>query len=444
MRNEDGSVKAKIIPASRWPLAGILALLLVSGSACGRNSGRAPASHDHPGDEQADHVPAGSAPGEKDPGIAAAPRPFSGRDEHDHLHVSEADSGRLSWRKPELGEPLHILELMGVISADQDRSEVVTARIGGRIAAVKADVGQHLARGATLFILDSPELLSLKETFIRCAQEQRLHQAAYERARILLPQQGIEAGTAEERRAQAAISRARYLAAREALIRLGLSLRLLDEAAAADAPEETVSAFITPRLAVASPLAGLVLERDLVAGEWVSAEKPLFRITDNRRLWGVFNATAAQYEHLRQDADLELSIQGLPGPMPRSRILRIYPLVEESSRTVKVRLGFANPGGRVRPGMFASARLRVPAGVRRWLVAGEALTTINGVAGVFLHEGDGFRFLPLEQAERDGAGRLILPDALAGKEIVTQGVFALKSALLLRTAGGDEHAGHGH
>jgi|GEM_PF-6374937 Membrane-fusion protein len=444
MKNEDGSPKARIIAVSRWPLAGLLALLLASGSACGGNGGRVPAGHDHSGDEQADHGPSGRAAGEKDQAIAAEPRPFPGRDEHDHLHVSKVENDRVSWRKPEKGEPLHVLELTGVIRPDLDRSEVVTARIGGRIAAVQADVGQRLARGAILFILDSPELLSLKETFIRSAQEQRLHQAAYERARILLPQQGIEAGTAEERRAQAAISRARYLAAREALIRLGLSPRLLDEAAAPDAPEETVSAFMTARLPVASPLAGLVLERDLVAGEWVSAEKPLFRITDNRRLWGVFNATAAQYELLRQDAEIELSIRGLTGPMPRSRILRIYPLVEESSRTVKVRLGFDNPGGHVRPGMFASARLRVPAGVRRWLVAGEALTTINGVAGVFLREGDGFRFLPLEQAERDGAGRLILPDALAGKEIVTRGVFALKSAMLLRSADGDEHAGHGH
>ncbi len=409
-RNQNGSLRTGNFRFAAWATA--LWLALAGWTACRRDVGHDPAVQD--------------------------------RDEHDHLHLAAAESGGVSWRKPERGEPVRILELTGAIVPDLDRSEVVTARISGRIAAVKADVGQSLARGAILFILDSPELLSLKEAFIGSAHEQRLRQAADERARILLPQQGIEAGTAEERHAQAAISRARFLAARETLLRLGLSRKLLDEAAASDAPAATVSSFMTARLTVTSPLAGQVLERDLVAGEWVSAEKALFKITDNSRLWGVFNATAAQYEHLRQDADLELSIRGLPGPMPGSRILRIYPLVEEASRTVKIRLGFDNPDGRVRPGMFATARLRVPSGVQRWLVAGEALATVNGLSGIFLHEGDGFRFLPMERNELDGDGRLILPDRLAGKEIVTRGVFALKSALLLKSGGGDAHAGHNH
>lgn len=413
--NETGSPGIKARQAAKWILAAWLALGLAGWTACRENGAHEPAAH-----------------GQEEPS----------RDEHDHLHVPAG--ARISWQKPEPGVPLRVLELSGVIVPDPDRSEVVTARIAGRVAEVRADVGQQLARGDVLCILDSPELLALKETFVRCALEHRLHQAADERARLLLAQEGIEAKTAEERRVQAGVSRAQYLAAREALLRLGLERRRLDLAAAADSPAEDVAVFMTSRLAVLAPRSGQVLERDLAAGEWVGADRPLFRIADNRRLWGLFDAPALDAQSLRDDAALELGIEGWSGPAPASRILRIHPLVDRDSRTVKVRLGIDNPQGRIRPGAFATLRLAAPAGEKAWLVPGEALTAINGVSGVFLREGDGFHFLPLERSERDGAGRLIVPEALAGEEIATRGAFALKAALLLQSAGGDAHAGHGH
>lgn len=408
--NEIGSPGTRRSALAEWALAACLVLGLAGWTACRRDGG---------------HVPEGS-----------------GQDEHGHLSAGEGAG--VSWQKPEFAELVRVLELTGEIVSDPDRSEVVTARIAGRIAEVKADLGQQLSRGDVLFVLDSPELLALKESFIRSALEHGLNRSADERARLLLDQQGIEAKAAEERRTQAGISRAQALAARESLLRLGLDRRQLDQAAAPDAPAEVVAAFMTSRLAVRAPRHGQVLERDLAAGEWVSADKPLFKISDSRHLWGLFDVPALGAQSLRGDAALELSIEGWSGPAPASRILRIHPKIDESTRTVKVRLGIDDPAGRIRPGAFATLRLKAPAGAKSWLVPGEALTAINGVFGVFLREGDGSRFLPLERSERDGAGRLVLPEELANREIATRGVFALKAALLLQSAGGDAHAGHGH
>ncbi len=364
-------------------------------------------------------------------------------DTHDHLHASGAGEG-IRWRRPEYGRPVRILEMTGVIDVDQKSSEWVTARIAGRVAAVKADIGDRVKTGDPLLIIDSSELLTLRETFLKSAQELRLNREAFSRARELALRQGIEAKTLLEREVQFRISETGHLTARAALLRLNHDPTQLDRVVADGSSRELVESFLDPLLVVRSPLSGVVSERDVEAGEWVTAERALQRITDPGSVWGIFKATTLQVSQLKESGEVDIRIQGEMKSRYKGQIDRISPQVDSRTRMLSVRVRIENTDGGLRPGLFAGARLRMMDSRECLLAPEQARVMVNGVGGVFVHEEDGFRFQPLPGVETDGEGRLILADDWKETDIVVEGAFALKAQMLLASGAADAHSGHAH
>ncbi len=372
------------------------------------------------------------------------PKESTAAETHDHLHAPTGGGQDIRWQRPQWREAVSQLEMTGVIELDQRRTEWVTARISGRVASIRADIADRVQSGDELMVIDSPELLQLKEAFLRSAQELRLSRASLHRARDLAEQKGIEPKTLLERDTRFRIDEAQHLSARAALLRLNISSSSLKHVTADECSAELMESFLSPLLTVRAPLSGLVMERSVEVGEWVGSDRMLQRIADTQQLWGVFNATLPQAARLSKSAEVQVRIQGEERAHYTGRLDRIHPRLDAQSRMLPLRVLIDNPAGTLLPGMFASAQLRIVALEKKWLIPGQAHTLINGVGGVFVRDGDGFRFQPMPDVGRDGEGFLIVPQEWKHKEVVIEGVFALKAQMLLQSGSADPHAGHAH
>jgi Cu(I)/Ag(I) efflux system membrane fusion protein len=128
-------------------------------------------------------------------------------------------------------------------------------------------------------------------------------------------------------------------------------------------------------------------------------------------------------------------LEYLPGRVFRGRVSYILPQVDPTTRTLKVRLAFDNPGFALKPDMYGDVELQT--GGARKLVAPETAVLNSGDRQVvFLDRGNG-RFEPRAVTIGAQSGGLIeiLSGLQEGDRIVTSGNFLIDSESQLKTAG---------
>ncbi|MCY1530375.1 efflux transporter, RND family, MFP subunit [compost metagenome] len=114
-------------------------------------------------------------------------------------------------------------------------------------------------------------------------------------------------------------------------------------------------------------------------------------------------------------------------------MIALLPSADVQTRTLTVRSEFANPQGRLRPGMFAAVRLNGASQQPVLLVPSEAVIRTGKRALVMLAEGDG-RYRPHEiTLGREADGRLeVLSGLEEGQAVVTSGQFLIDSEASLQ------------
>jgi len=140
------------------------------------------------------------------------------------------------------------------------------------------------------------------------------------------------------------------------------------------------------------------------------------------------------YVKLGQEAMVTLPY--LPDRAFRGRVTYVYPSVDDTTRTVKVRMEFHNPGYQLKPGMFATVELRSELAKDAILVPEEAVLRSGGTDTVFVaRPNGGFAARTVILGPRAEGGFYQVKNGLrAGEKIVVSGQFMLDSESQLREA----------
>ena len=191
----------------------------------------------------------------------------------------------------------------GEIVYDQTRMAHFSSRVTGTIWRVQKQVGDRVAKGDVLALVDAAEVGRAKSEFLQAVSQRRLKRASVERLRPLagnaIPgRRFLEAQTAAE---EADI---RLHQAQQALVNLGLPIEAGEFADLSSSeiakrlqlfglPEELASNPTAPitsnLLPLRSSLDGVVIARNVVEGEVVDNKSTLFDVTDTTRLWLTLN-----------------------------------------------------------------------------------------------------------------------------------------------------------
>jgi membrane fusion protein (multidrug efflux system) len=248
-------------------------------------------------------------------------------------------------------EPV-IVEATGSFQADE--SSGVAPESSGRVLATPVDVGQHVAKGAVLIRIQAVDVnlrldearasVQRAEANLKLAESQNaLAQTTAKRNEALLKGGLIPQTTADEARTQAETSANSVAVARASLAQVRAQLALAEKAV-----DDGV---------VLAPFAGYISQRRVAMGEFVqpsTAVVTLLRIDPLRLQLTIPSVQASQ---VAVGQSVIARVDAFPGKIFEGRISAVNPLIAAESRSFVVEAKVPNPGGQLKPGMFAVASI---------------------------------------------------------------------------------------
>jgi Cu(I)/Ag(I) efflux system membrane fusion protein len=187
------------------------------------------------------------------------------------------------------------------------------------------------------------------------------------------------------------------------------------------------------RVTVAAPQGGIVWEIGARDGMAVMPGTNLVRIAGLYSVWLIAEVPEAQAGEVAVGMPVEVRTTAYPDRAFNGRVETLLPEVNVATRTVRARVVLANPGGALKPGMFASATFRGPTAKPALLVPSEAVIRTGKRNVVIVSEGDG-RFAPVEvEVGRESGDETEIAKGLsAGQRVVTSGQFMIDSEASLK------------
>jgi cobalt-zinc-cadmium efflux system membrane fusion protein len=319
------------------------------------------------------------------------------------------------------------LEVAAELVPDPDRRADVGSRTAGRVVELRVSVGDRVERGAALAVLVSPEVGKARAELTAAAARAEVTRAAYAREKALLEARATSQKEVQEAEAAKRIAQADVAAARTLLSTFG-------------AAEEDEASQVDPaRLILRSPIRGTVVERRAHLGQSVEPTGTLIEVVDLDRLWLEAQVYERELRFVAPGQEVKLEARAYPGEVFEGKVDRIGEVLDEKTRAAKVRVSLPNPGHRLKPGMFATARIigtRAKQARRMLAVPWAAVQEIDGHPSVFVREGErAFEPRRVHTGERAGDLVEILNGVKAGDEVVAEGSFLLKGELLKSTLG---------
>jgi Cu(I)/Ag(I) efflux system membrane fusion protein len=159
--------------------------------------------------------------------------------------------------------------------------------------------------------------------------------------------------------------------------------------------ELTRTGTVRKRLVLYSPFDGVVVNKAAFDGTKVMPGMELFRIADLSRVWVHGDVYEYELPWIKTGVPATVTLDYMPGKTYRGKVTFIYPYLEGKTRTATIRVELANPGGVLKPDMYAHIELSPKVGKKTVLIPSEAVIRSGIRNVVFVSKGEG-RFEPRE------------------------------------------------
>ena len=188
------------------------------------------------------------------------------------------------------------------------------------------------------------------------------------------------------------------------------------------------------RYIIKAPLAGIISAQTVVLGQGVSTGDHLFEIVDTRQVWVFANLPIEQAQRFKE-GDLGTILAKGREPI-EAPLAYIAPIADKATLTVQLRFDVDNTQGLLKPNEYVEVRLKEVASPIL-AISMSAPTLVEGVRGVFVKEINDYRFIPVTLGQESDGWIEVTEGLTAGDEIVIEGVFDLKNALMKDSIAGD-------
>jgi Cu(I)/Ag(I) efflux system membrane fusion protein len=224
------------------------------------------------------------------------------------------------------------IRMVGKVDYDETRVKNITAWVPGRIDRLYVDfTGITVNKGDHMVDLYSPELISAQAELLQA----------------LKAVGGIKDNTSDimKRTTLATLE-----AARDKLQLLGLNKAQIYIIESAGQPVTHITVY--------SPMGGIVIHKHATEGMYVNTGTPIYTLADLSHLWVQLDAYESDLPWVRYGQEVEFLTEAYPGQVFKGKISFRDPILDDKTRTVKVRLNVDNSDGKLKPGMFVRSVLR--------------------------------------------------------------------------------------
>jgi len=311
------------------------------------------------------------------------------------------------------------LSVTGSVFPDISREVPVISLANGRVIDIKARLDDNVRKGELLFSVQSPDIATAFDTFLKAQNDEDLSDKAWIRAQDLYKHGAISKEMLEQADDAEKDAKADLISADEQLKIYGVDK---------NHPSPVVNVY--------APVSGVIIGQNVTnaaaAGVTLSGTATAFTIADLSSVWilcDVYENDLAKV-HLGQEAEIRLD--AYPNQPLSGRISDIGPVLDPSLRTAKVRIDVRNPG-MLRLGMFVTATFLSRNKVAHAVLPASAILHLHDRDWVFVPAGQNrFRRVEVTGGEMLPNGReVVLPVATPGASAIQPGQQVVKDVLAL-------------
>ncbi len=225
---------------------------------------------------------------------------------------------------------------VGKIDYDETRVAHVTAWVDGRVDKLYVNfTGTVVKQGEHLVYMYSPDLLSTQEEY-------------------LLAYRGVEQLKKSPVPEIITSSKTLLENTRQRLRLWGITEEQIDELKRTQTPQVHMTIY--------APMGGTVINKKAFEGMYFKTGDRLFTIADLSRVWLYLDIYEYDIPWIRYGQDIEVVTESYPGEVFHGTVVFVDPFLNETTRTIKVRVNMDNLDGKLKPGMYANASFKIKLG----------------------------------------------------------------------------------
>lgn len=291
------------------------------------------------------------------------------------------------------------IKLSGTIVENEETNAVQVSYFSGRIEKLNVSAtGTQVRKGQLLASIYSPDLMAAQQELITAFSLKDSQPGLYE-------------------------------AVRNKLKLWKLSDAQINQIESSKKVKENIEVYAT--------VSGTVLEKLVEQGDYVKQGQALFKIADLTSVWAVFDVYENQIEMFQKGQEITILTQAYPGKSYKAKVSFIDPILDQTSRTLKLRAVLPNTQNLFKPGMFVEGnidgissntknQLTIPASAVLW-------TGERSVVYIKTNPGEPvFEMREIKMGRNFGSYYEVLQGLNAGDEIVTNGAFTIDAAAQLK------------
>ncbi len=280
------------------------------------------------------------------------------------------------------------IETVGYIAFDESQLWQTNVRVSGWVEKLYINaVGEQVKKGDVLFTLYSPELVKAQEELLNAKRTGR---------------DGLVKG-ATERLLSLGVDREQI----NQMIRRGKASQNIEIKALAN---------------------GVIASLNIREGGYLSPAQAVISAGPLNEVWVDAEVFERQAHWLTNGSQASMTLDALPGKAWQGEVDYVYPILDPKTRTLRMRLKFANPNGELKPNMFANITLQPVSDSEVLTVPKSSVIRSGGMTRVVLAEGEGkYRSARIETGREADDKVEVLQGLNQGDRIVTSAHFMLDS-----------------
>ncbi|HFQ4942337.1 TPA: efflux RND transporter periplasmic adaptor subunit [Vibrio vulnificus] len=280
------------------------------------------------------------------------------------------------------------IETVGYIAFDESQLWQTNVRVSGWVEKLYINaVGEQVKKGEVLFTLYSPELVKAQEELLNAKRTGR---------------DGLVKGATER------------------LLSLGVDREQINQVIRRGKASQTIE--------IKALANGVIASLNIREGGYLSPAQAVISAGPLNEVWVDAEVFERQAHWLTNGIQASMTLDALPGKAWQGEVDYVYPILDPKTRTLRMRLKFANPNGELKPNMFANITLQPVSDSEVLTVPKSSVIRSGGMTRVVLAEGEGkYRSARIETGREADDKVEVLQGLNQGDRIVTSAHFMLDS-----------------
>jgi cobalt-zinc-cadmium efflux system membrane fusion protein len=311
----------------------------------------------------------------------------------------------------------------GKIAVNGDRTTPVYSPYSGRITHVIANLGDHVAQGATLATIDSSEVTQAENDLRTGLSQLQLARVAETRKHALYDIKGGSLADWQQAQADLSVAQANVEAVRGRLRILGYSAAQIDQLGD--------GASVPPASNILAPIRGIIVDRQLGPGQYAQAgaATPVYTIADLSSVWLLADVREADCAHVHRGQSVLVRVLAYPERVFSAQVVYVAPTIDPNTHRLTVRAVIDNDDGALKPEMFANFVIQTSQPAQSPAVPEGAVVYEGDSAHVWvLQSGNALGIRPIRVGRTNDGMVEVLEGLKLGEQVVTKGSLFIDRA----------------